>query len=268
MTIATWGDHPPRDFSNIAVNIKTFLRDEFMFDAVKGIVTNMPGAQIIIADDGRMTPAKSGFYGVLELEGHIVKYLSFDSGFGVKNNVIAQVCNRPFLLIGCDDWQFTAEAAKGIQKLEDVLLNYDIDVASGRLGRLQYEFLFDETEPGIIREIPIDADINGRGQEYIECDLTVNYCLVKQRVLKRVRWDEDAKIGGGDHGAWFLDVKHAGFKVAYVPGVTIENQKDKHPSAEYRKYRNRAHDPKRPCFDRRGIREYYLGDGRCDYRRQ
>jgi hypothetical protein len=252
------------DFSKIAVNIKTFLRDEHMYAAVKGILDNMPGAQIIIADDGRMTIPKSFFYDQLRRQGHYAMYMPFDSGFGAKNNVIAQANERPYLLIGCDDFDFTAEAASGVLKLQDVLETSDIDIAAGRLGELHYEFLFDESEPGVVREIPIDADINGRGQAYIECDLTVNYHLIKHRILEKVRWDEDVKIGGGDHGAFFLDVKHAGFKVAYVPGVRIDLQKRPIP-AEYKPYRRRAYGPERPCFDKRGVKKYILGNGQVDY---
>lgn len=255
------------DFSKIAVNIKTFLRDEHMYAAVEGILENMPGAQIVLADDGRMTPEKFAFYNVLNQQGHVAMYLPFDSGFGAKNNTIAKSTRRPFLLIGCDDFDFTKEAAEGVLKLQDVLETSDIDIAAGRLGELHYEFLLDESEPGIVREISIDADMNGRGQSYIECDLTVNYHLIKKRVLDKITWDQDnVKIGGGDHGAFFLDVKHAGFKVAYVPGVRIDVQK-RVSSSEYRAYRRRAYGPERPCFDRRGIREYYLGNGQCDYRR-
>jgi hypothetical protein len=255
------------DFSKIAVNIKTFLRDEHMYAAVKGILHNMPGAQIIIADDGRMTPEKSAFYENLRNWGHIAGYFPFDSGFGFKNNWIAQSNKRPYLLIGCDDFDFTASAAEGVLKLQEVLENSDVDIAAGRLGDLHYEFLLDTSEwmdKGIVREIPLDADINGRGEWFIECDLTVNYHLIKRRVLERVQWDEDVKIGGGDHGAFFLDVKYAGFKVAYVPGVRIDLQKRSIP-AEYKPYRRRAYGPERPCFDRRGIKKYILGNGQVDY---
>jgi hypothetical protein len=167
-------------------------------------------------------------------------------------------------LIGCDDFDFTKEAAEGVLKLQEVLERTDVDIAAGRLGELHYEFLLDESEPGVVREIPLEADINGRGEWFIECDLTVNYHLIKRRVLEKVQWDEDVKIGGGDHGAFFLDVKHAGFKVAYVPGVRIDLQKRLSP-AEYRPYRRRAYGPERPCFDKRGIKKYILGDGRIDY---
>jgi hypothetical protein len=252
------------DFSKITVGIKTFLRDEHLLVAVKGILANMPGVQIIIADDGRMTPVKSLFYAQLRELGHVTGYLPFDSGFGFKSNCIAQSNTRPYLLIGSDDFDFTQEAAEGIKKLESVLDNNpEISVVSGRVRNRPYEFLLEEKD-GVVKEHPLDVDINGRGQSFIECDLTVNYCLVRREVFKFVRWDDDVKIGGGEHGAWFLDIKRAGFKVAYVPGVSINEQNLK-SSQEYRRYRARANSPERPCFERRGIKCYILGNGQVDY---
>jgi hypothetical protein len=251
-------------FTNIAIGIKTFLRDEHLYAAIKGILHTLPGAQIIIADDGRMTPEKSLIYGSLQEWGHIIGYLPFDSGFGKKSNVIAAMNTKPYILIGSDDFDFTYEAAEGVLKLQSILDNNpEIAVASGRVRNRPYEFLLEEKD-GVITEHPLDVDINGRGQSFIECDLTVNYSLIRKKVFNFVRWDDDVKIGGGEHGAWFLDVKRAGFKVAYVPGVNI-NEQNRPSSQEYRKYRARAHSPKRPCFERRGIKRYILGNGQVDY---
>jgi hypothetical protein len=251
-------------FNKITVGIRTFLRDEHLVVAVQGILANMPGAQIIIADDGWMTPEKSLFYQNLRNWGHIASHLYFDVGFGFKSNCIVQSNIRPYLLIGSDDFDFTQDAAEGIKKLESVLDNNpEISIASGRVRNRPYEFLLEEKD-GVVKEHPLDVDINGRGQSFIECDLTVNYCLVRREVFKFVRWDDDVKIGGGEHGAWFLDVKRAGFKVAYVPGVSI-NEQNLRSSQEYRRYRARANSPERPCFERRGIKRYILGNGVIDY---
>ena len=57
-------------FEKIAVGIKTFLRDAKLFKAIEGIRTNMPGAQIIVADDGEMTHEKHNLYADLVREGH------------------------------------------------------------------------------------------------------------------------------------------------------------------------------------------------------
>lgn len=252
------------DFSKIAVGIKTFLRDEHLFHAIEGVCQNMPGARLIIADDGRMTPEKQLLYQNLHKSEHIVGYLPFDSGFGSKSNFIARQNNRPYLLIGSDDFDFTAEAAEGILKLQEVLdYNPEFGIASGRVNNRPYEFFLEEKD-GVVREYQVNP--MGMLPWFYEVDLTVNFSLIRHQVLNKVKWDDDVKIGGGEHGAFFVDVKRAGFKVAYVSGVNIETQKRRDPS-EYSPYRRRALGLERPCFERRGIREYYLGNGQCDYRR-
>ena len=73
--------------------------------------------------------------------------------------------------------------------------------------------------------------------------------------------------GDGDHGAWFLDVKRAGFKVGYVPGVFISQQSGR-DSERYQQFRRRANNPERSCFVKRGITKYVLGNGHVDYEKE
>ena len=250
------------DFSKIAVGVKTFLRDEHMYAAVRNILVNMPCAQILIADDGRIDSYKFSFYENLKKSGHQVIVLPFDSGFGKKSNILATLNIRPYLLIGSDDFDFTQEAAEGILKLQEVLdFNPEFSVASGRVNSRPYEFFLEEKD-GVAHEYPVHT--LGMLPWFYEVDLTVNFSLIRQEVFKKVRWDDDVKIGGGEHGSWFLDVKRAGFKVAFVPGVNI-NEQSLRSSTEYRQFRARANSPERPCFERRGIKRYILGNGQVDY---
>lgn len=252
------------DFSKVALGIKTFLRDEHLERAIHGALVTLPGIQLLIADDGRSTPHKTAIYENLKRMNHRVMTLPFDSGFGMKSNVIATLNTRPYLLIGSDDFDFTLEAAEGIVKLQEVLDSCpEVHIASGRVYNRPYEFYLEENN-GVVTEIPVTPSPGSTVPWHYDVDLTVNYSLIRDGVLDEIRWDDDVKIGGGEHGAFFLDVKQAGFKVVYVPGVNINEQK--FPSSqEYRQFRARARSPERPCFERRGIKRYVLGDGRVDY---
>src|SRR5487761_162827 len=212
------------DFRKIAIGIKTFLRDSHLYAAVQSILVNMPCAQILIADDGRIDSYKFSFYENLKKAGHQVIVLPFDSGFGKKSNILTTLNIRPYLLIGSDDFDFTREAAQGVLKLQEIL-DYcpEVHIASGRVRNRPYEFYLEEKD-GVVTEIPVTPSPGSTVPWYYDVDLTVNYCLIRQEVFKKVRWDDDAKIGQGEHAAWFLDVRHAGFKVAYVPGVSINEQ--------------------------------------------
>ena len=249
-------------FSKIAIGIKTFLRDEKLFTAIAGIESKLYDAKMIIADCGDISNRKEELYASLIQRCHTVIYLPFDAGFGAMSNAIVDALDRPYLLIGSDDFDFRPESVRiGIDKLQEVLDLTDIDIASGRV-RGPYEFDLEDRGDTII-EHRVETNIDPVPW-VIGCDLTVNYSLIRREVFSKVRWDDDIKIGGGEHGAFFVDVKRAGFKVGYVPGVEISEQEGD-DSLEYKSYRIRSLFTDRPCFDRRGIKKYVLGSGKVDY---
>lgn len=264
-------------FEKIDIGIKTFLRDEQLFHAIQGIKTNFPGARMVIVDDGEMTEEKDGVYTDLERAGHITDNLNFDSGFGRKSNRIVELSTRPYLLIASDDFEFDEEAAQGLQKLQ-TLLDCDsyIDIASGRVNNQKYEFYLEISNlmfrDGIyVKERPVvvkhEEDLgNLLTPGFFFCDLTVNYSLIRNGVFRAIGWDDDVKIGGGEHGAFFYDCALAGVMVACLPSANINEQKIRN-SDRYKQFRNRANCDARPCFEKRNIVEYILGDGRVDYRR-
>ena len=260
----------------VTVLIKTFLRDNFLFDTVAAIQASLPEVQMLIIDDGDMTEKKSQLYFNLEVEGHKVRLLPFDSGFGAKSNLAIDNCDRPYLLIGSDDFGFSPLSVReGILKLVDVLDDGYVDIASGRYNNNPYEsWLIVDADKGIVEEHPLDLNqlpcLTSTGTAFFYCDLTVNYGLVRAEVLGwqdgQIHWDSDVKIGGGEHGAFYYDAKKAGLRVAYVPGVNIGNQEyPKTIDPRYRKFRQRALSPARPCFEYRGIKKYVCADGTVDW---
>lgn len=274
-------------FEKIAFGIRTFLRDEQLFNTISNIEKNCPDAKMIIADDGDLYKEKSDLYLHTSNHGHVFYAFPFDSGFGAKSNFIAEQAyfsNRPYLLIASDDFEFDKKAAQGVLELQSIL-DYcpEVDIASGRVNNRAYEFFLDITSQpdGFrVKEIPVERSDNIRAVTtrrigynitswFVDCDLTVNYSLIRMDSFRKsgVRWDDDVKIGGGEHGSWFYDCKQAGLKTVYAVGVNI-NEQNVRNSPHYKEFRNRANSSDRPCFDKRNIVEYILGDGRVDYRRQ
>lgn len=251
------------DLNQVSIGIKTFLRDECLFNTVEAIRRTMPEVTMIIVDDGDKTEEKETLYAELNSSKHLAFFCDFDSGFGYKSNQIARNVETPYLLIGSDDFDFNPyQVRKGIEKLASVLSFYpQIDIASGRVNERPYEFLLEDRGDTIIEHPCYFSD---RDTPYGLCDLTVNYNLVRSRVFDKIRWDDDVKIGGGEHGAFFVDVKRIGLKVGLVPGVNI-NEQDIRGDVRYAMYRRRANNPERPCFDRRGIKKYVCGNGQIDY---
>ena len=248
------------NLDKVTIGIKSFLRLNKLGKALQGIQDNLPECKVIVADDGYGSFCVELFELFHDTNVNLIG-LDFDKGFGYKSNVIAQAVRTPYLLIGSDDFDFSPiSVRKGIVELVRVLDTYsNIDIASGRVDGRRYEFNLIENGDTIIEERV--EPLNGR---FTFCDLTVNYSLIRREVFRRVQWDNDVKIGGGEHGAFFVDCKRAGFVTTYVPGVNINTQRER-DSGEYQNYRNRALSSERPCFAKRGIKKYILGDGTVDY---
>ena len=258
-------------FERISIGIKTFCRDTKLFRACNSIIKALPGAQIIVADDGEMNDTKAIYYEGLESLGHKVICLPFDSGFGKKANAIIDNLERNYFLVASDDFDFsTPDAAVGVKKMVEALDKLPhISIVSGRLrNRGSYEFDLVERQLGEWYEIPSRFDSYHNIPLGIGiCDVTFNYSLIRREVFDKVRFDDEEIIGEGGHGAFFLDCKRAGIKVAYVPGVFVDEMSE--PDSErYKQYRKRACGPSRRCFEKRGIKKYVLGSGIIDYERK
>lgn len=248
----------------VSILLKTFLRDAHLFDAVGGILQTMPEVQMIVVDDGEPSQPKSRLYDRLRDFGHVVLEMPFDSGFGAKSNAGVGMLLRPYLLIGSDDFEFRpASVRRGVESMLAVLEGDEsISIASGRVNGYPYEgWLEDQGDRVIESYIKFDQPRQSNGVTYHLCDLTVNYSLVHHRVFEKVLWDDDIKIGGGEHGAQFIKIKRAGFKVAYVPGANICEQQGKPTDVRYQAFRGRARLPGRPAFQKLGIREYVMFGG-------
>lgn len=253
----------------VAVMVKTFLRDGALFACLEGLKRNFPDVKLVVVDDGWSSPEKVVKYAELISAGHACTWMPFDSGFGSKANAAIADCDRDYVLIASDDFDFSDPRVRpGINRMVQVLdSNPSIGVASGRVDNRPYEFCLENDGPSVVREV---KRFHGAGvvpdsdTRFHLCDLTVNYSLVRRKVLDTVRWDGgDVKIGGGEHAAFFLDVKEAGWRVCVVEGANI-NQFKFNPTWQHKTYgemRRRARQAGRPCLKRRGVEKYILADG-------
>jgi hypothetical protein len=256
------------NFDKISIALKTFLRDPKLFVAANGIRRNLSGAKIIIADCGETTKKKDDFYDDLRRDGHTIITMDFDSGFGRMSNAIIATLDRPYLLIGSDDFDFTPKAAEGVKTMIDIMEEnpWDLDILSGRLNGRPYEFFLEDLGDTIIEhKADTNFKMNGTRPLVYRVDLTVNYSLIRRDVFKQVKFDNEEIIGEGGHGAFFVDCKRAGLKVGFTPLAEINEQDQPEDSARYKQFRARAHSPSRKTFDRRGIKRYVLGSGKVDY---
>lgn len=216
-------------FDRVCVIIKTLLRDGLLLKAIRSIEQNMPGARMVIVDDGRDSAVKITEYARLRSIGHSCIWLPFDSGFGAKSNAAIPYCDREYALIASDDFLFDEEAADGVLKMIRVLDgDKDFDVASGRVDNVPYEgyLVYEQREDGWF-DVKAERLDTATGAFFMMGDIrywavghTVNYNLCRRSILDHVRWDERFKIGG-DHARFYEQVKQAGGAIAYVEGVNI-----------------------------------------------
>jgi SAM-dependent methyltransferase len=263
-------------FDRIDVLVKTFLRDGMMIRCTKGIEQNLPGARIILVDDGWESPDKVSYCHDLRVRGHVVERLPFDSGYGAKNNAAAQHYDREFVLRASDDFDFSdPSVADGVLKMMDVM-DHDprIVIASGRVDNNPYEgdVMQIQRPDGLKDIVATRADLNDpfvttKGTQYSICDYTVNYSLIRREVIQSFVWDEKFKMGG-DHLDLYMHTWLTGGHVTYVHGANI-NTIPNFPGcqdAAYHKYRQRARLALPWTFERHGWNSFTGFDGTRDTR--
>jgi glycosyltransferase involved in cell wall biosynthesis len=258
---------PAGELSRVSVMIKTFLRDGYLFACLRGLEATLPECKIIVVDDGLEHRDKIVRYAELRDLGHVCVWLPYDSGFGEKANEAIKHVNTEFVLIGSDDFDFANPCVRaGVERLQRVLdARPEIGVASGRVNARAYESCLVRQGDAVREERRFYASDSYDDIKFHYCDLTVNYSLIRRAVFDKVRWDGgDVKIGGGEHGAFFLDVKEAGWKTCVVEGAVIYELLPKPGWArpEYKAMRARARTVEgRPCLKRRGINRWIRTDG-------
>ena len=264
---------PAGSLSRVAIMIKTFLRDGYLMAALDGLENNFPDAKIVVVDDGYEAREKITRYAELRRKGHACAWLPFDSGFGSKANAAIPLCDREYVLIGSDDFNFSEpgvrEGVEAMQKVLDAVPS--LGLVSGRVDRNPYEFCWEAGDHSL-REIPrYHGSGEVDGTKYHLCDLTVNYSLIRTKLFQPqfgdIRWDGGAvKIGGGEHSAFFIDLQRTYWGVALTEGANI-NQLPRNFRWMHNAYpamRARARTPGRPCLKRRGIDVYILADGTAE----
>lgn len=255
--------------NDITILVKSFLRLGMLRDCLESIAFGLPSVRILVVDDSSPSQHKTEY---APNRGKNVDYIfmPFDSGFGAKANEAIQHIKTPYVLIASDDFNFDTLATAGVSALHHVLSETpSMAIASGRVNNNPYEFLLHFGPDWCSEKAGYYSEQRSsrRGYVFKPTDLTVNYSLIRTEILgfgpHQVHWDGDVKIGGGEHGAFFIDCYQQGHKVCYVPGVNI-NELPSDPrkmDPRYPDFRGRARQPGRICLKRRGIERYQLGDG-------
>lgn len=245
------------DLRDVAVGVTSFLRPKHLSLCLTSLRETLPDCPIIVADDGDIGLPDNWFSPTTWIQ------MPFDSGLSAKRNAIVQACQTPFLLMFCDDFMADEECRAGVIGACEWLRGWcGVSVVGGRVDGRPYECDL-EWSGNSIRETRLNSRVRAplisNGLKAWPVDLTANYFLAVTNEILNVPWFEECKIGG-EHGAWFLDLKLAGRRVVWMPGFNVKTM-TLGPEAEdprYRQFRGRAYELGHQAMKRRYKIEKYI----------
>jgi hypothetical protein len=256
---------------DVGIIIPTFLRRAHLRRALASAKLNFSEAKLVVAcDDDLGDEGRTGDH---------TRWvqLPFDSGLTAKRNAAVQFCaDRKYVLVGCDDFLFDAEAYEGANKLQEVLEAHpNVDCAVGRVNNIRYEGFLELKTGEYIREHRLamgHSQEPGGGWHVPFCllphvmwniDLGINYFMARTQVLFDLPWDETIRPIGGEHADFFLTLKLAQKRVVWVPDVNITtiNLPYELQDPRYSQMRCRAFRTGHKIFlDKWGVKKYIAFD--------
>ena len=216
----------------IAVIIKTHRRPWQITRCIESIYEHCDKPyRIYIADDSPLQQPVD-LYKDLESDGHDV-YL-FDSQISVtyaRNYLVSQLQDESYVLRIDDDFLFSKETS--LSKMVDVLesstsigavSSFERQLGDGK--GIRHEELSDKQgfffrDGRVLNKICVPVEsvnwlLTENGVRYGYFDFTRNCLLIKREVFEQVKWREELFIQG-EHSAFMLDLKRAGFLLAQTP---------------------------------------------------
>lgn len=217
----------------IAIIIKTYCRARQVKTCIDSIFNFIDHPfRIYLADDSPKHVQPTSLYETLIDEGHYVRF--FDSKVSVthaRNSLVEQLQDEPYVLRIDDDFIFSKETS--LPKMVDVLESSTsigaVSSVERQLGDgkgIRHEELSD-LQGWFFRDgrvlnklcVPVESVSwlrTANGVRYAHFDFTRNFLLIKREVFEKVKWREELFIQG-EHSAFMLDLKRAGFLLSQTP---------------------------------------------------
>lgn len=207
----------------VAVGIKTFLREELLFKTLDAIEKHFPlSYRLYIADDGKISDEKEYRYQKLEANGHVIIKLPFNCGISVGRNEIVKKVIEDYVLIMDDD--IVVQDSKSIVNMKSVLdSSEDIGICSGMLFSKNGDYMANENyqkglcfeiDRGLLFRYPSMKKLHKtNGSLFVYADQVVNFFLAKKTVFDDIKWDNRIKVEW-EHIDFFLRLKETKWKVA------------------------------------------------------
>lgn len=262
--------------AEVALFIKTFLRNETLFEVVDSIHRHASALdyRIYIADDGKVDPARANLYEQLEEQGHCIVRLPFDVGASAGRNAALRYIDEPYVLRMDDDFVFTDdtrvdlmirvlakdESIGAVADLE-VQRHRDKGVQAGELspfqGALHQHGSTLWKVPAVLDQIEWEVV---DGVRIARCEFTRNFLLIRRALLDHLRWDHRLKIRG-EHLDFMLQiVRRSEWDLAFTPDsrhVHAGPPGAKQPKG-YSEYRYRNEGYRDVLYEKWGVRRILI----------
>lgn len=237
----------------IAIIIKTFFRDEALYECINSIkqYCNDSSYRIYIADDGEIDQEKQRFYDRLEAEGHYILVLPFNTGASKSRNLLLDcIGQEKYILRMDDDFCFCPET-----RLADMKLILDRDDKVGAVADLEIQAGTGKGSfSGQVSSWQGYLDISGRklyvrlirlrkfnykyieGIQYAKCGFSRNMLLLRREMLEKVRWDENLKFEG-EHIDFLLQINASGWELVFTTNSKHIHKEDIKFYSNFDKYK-------------------------------
>jgi GT2 family glycosyltransferase len=238
----------PLEDGQLAIIVKTFMRDRPIFRFIQSVEKVLPNAKIYIADDSKnITSSKRSLYRRLEKAGHTILLLPYDTGLSYGRNELVKLVKEPYVLL-CDDDFILTEGLPAGNVVKTLSENEDIGLIAGFLlnGDQEWHYEFNlKIENGCV----VKSRLKEGYQEYNDMrmtrsDLVLNFFICKRELLEEFPWENDYIISM-EHLDFFLTLtlKQDKWKIYYTPDMKAIHKPEK--GKDYLKFRSRiGHWPK------------------------
>lgn len=213
--------------ARIAVVLVTFLRDEICFETLEHY--NKFGYKIYLADQGYYRKDKDMIYDKYRKQGHVIKFLPFDSGLSYCRNTMVRLVEEPYVFVTDDD-------IRTKDKLELYLKHFKVDASLGIVGGQLINRI--NNHPQVYTyKLKLEGNTihyNKVLQGY--CDIVLNFFIARTELFQDVQWDDEQKLC--EHTDFFLKLKYNGkWKVYYEPSFVGDHWPKR--EIEYQELRQR-----------------------------
>lgn len=221
--------------AEIAVFIKTFIREETFFNCIESVIEYMSDNHIsnrlYIADDGEISEKKKKLYKNLRCKGHIILELPFNTGASKSRNLLlSELQDERYILRMDDDFELTNETnifalTKILDKKSNIGVVADLERQVG-IGKSvfskqisPYQGFFIKKGTILVKKI---IPLNKFDYFYVDgikcakCDFSRNMLLIRRDIFKEIKWEEKIKFAG-EHLDFMLQIKHSTWDLVFTP---------------------------------------------------